>query len=173
MGKTSRIIFPSLETIFLVKIIKLFYADAYPGSGIFLTLDPGSGINIRDPQHFPILFPLPPASSFPHRPHRSSFPFLPFHFPLFSPLCLPSFFSVESLLTSYRSRRFASLWCALKWKVGSESSLKWCGYAILCWTTVYNNFVCCAELSRALPELEADAPAAELPGRQQQDPHVR
>ncbi len=37
----------------------------------------------------------------------------------------------------------------------------------------YNNCDCCAELSRALPELEADPPAAELPGRQQQDPHVR
>jgi hypothetical protein len=37
----------------------------------------------------------------------------------------------------------------------------------------YNSFDCCAELSRALPELEADPPAAELPGRQQQDPHVR
>jgi hypothetical protein len=37
----------SLETIFWVKILK--FSDADPGSGIFLTLDPGkfgSGINI-------------------------------------------------------------------------------------------------------------------------------
>ncbi len=41
----------SLETIFWVKILKFFYADPDPGSGIFLTLDPGSGmekIRIRD-----------------------------------------------------------------------------------------------------------------------------
>ncbi len=39
----------SLETIFLVKILKFFYAD--PGSGIFLTLNPGwenFGSVIRD-----------------------------------------------------------------------------------------------------------------------------
>jgi hypothetical protein len=55
----------SLETIFWVKIVKFFDADADvdPGSGnlfdpgIFLTQDPrwksdlGSGINIGDPQH--------------------------------------------------------------------------------------------------------------------------
>jgi hypothetical protein len=50
----------SLETIFWVKILKFF--DAVPGSGIFMTLDPGSGteknpdpesgINISDPQHW-------------------------------------------------------------------------------------------------------------------------
>jgi hypothetical protein len=47
----------SLETIFWVKIHKFFDADPDPGSGIFLTLDPGwkifgSGINILDPQHW-------------------------------------------------------------------------------------------------------------------------
>ncbi len=31
----------SLETVFRVKILKFFYADPDPGSGIFLTLDPG------------------------------------------------------------------------------------------------------------------------------------
>jgi hypothetical protein len=41
----------------LVKILKFFDADADPGSGIFLTVDPGwkkfgSGINILDPQHW-------------------------------------------------------------------------------------------------------------------------
>jgi hypothetical protein len=48
-----------LETIFQVKILKFFAANPDPGSGIFLTLDPGwkesdpgSGINIPDPQHF-------------------------------------------------------------------------------------------------------------------------
>jgi hypothetical protein len=46
----------SLKTIFWVKILKFFDADPDPGSGIFLTLDPGwkkfgSGINIPDPQH--------------------------------------------------------------------------------------------------------------------------
>jgi hypothetical protein len=30
-----------LETMFWVKILKFFDADADPGSGIFLTLDPG------------------------------------------------------------------------------------------------------------------------------------
>jgi hypothetical protein len=38
-----------LETFFGLKILKFF--DAHPGSGIFLTLDPGSGmdkIQIRD-----------------------------------------------------------------------------------------------------------------------------
>jgi hypothetical protein len=44
----------SLETSFGVKILKFFDAD--PGSGIFLTLDPGwkkfgSGMKIPDPQH--------------------------------------------------------------------------------------------------------------------------
>jgi hypothetical protein len=34
----------SLETIFWVKILKIFDADPDPGSGIFLTLDPGSGM---------------------------------------------------------------------------------------------------------------------------------
>jgi hypothetical protein len=41
----------SLEPIFWVKIIKFFNADPDPGSGIFLTLDPGCGmekIQIRD-----------------------------------------------------------------------------------------------------------------------------
>jgi hypothetical protein len=46
----------SLETIIWVKIFKFFDADPDPGSGIFLTLNPGwekfgSGINIPDPQH--------------------------------------------------------------------------------------------------------------------------
>jgi hypothetical protein len=31
----------SLETVFRVKILKFFDADLDPGSGIFLTLDPG------------------------------------------------------------------------------------------------------------------------------------
>jgi hypothetical protein len=64
MGKKSRSgsgmnipdhISESLETIFWIKIFKFFYAD--PGSGFFLTLDPGwknsvpgYGINIPDPQ---------------------------------------------------------------------------------------------------------------------------
>ncbi len=34
----------SLETIFWVKILKFFDVDPDPGSGIFVTLDPGSGI---------------------------------------------------------------------------------------------------------------------------------
>jgi hypothetical protein len=67
MGKNSRSgsgmnitehIFESLETIFWVKIFKFFDADPDPGSGVFLTLDPGwknsdpgSGINITDSQH--------------------------------------------------------------------------------------------------------------------------
>jgi hypothetical protein len=38
----------SLETIFLVKKLKFFNADADPE--IFSTLDPGSGKNILDPQ---------------------------------------------------------------------------------------------------------------------------
>jgi hypothetical protein len=41
----------SLETIFWIKILKFFDADPDSGSGTFLTLDPGSGINIPDPQH--------------------------------------------------------------------------------------------------------------------------
>ncbi len=48
----------SLETIFRLIILKLFDLDPNPGSGIFLTLDLGSGmekfrsvINIPDPQH--------------------------------------------------------------------------------------------------------------------------
>jgi hypothetical protein len=40
----------SLETVFRVKIPKFVEADPDPGSGIFFTLDPGSGINIQDPQ---------------------------------------------------------------------------------------------------------------------------
>jgi hypothetical protein len=39
----------SLETFFWVKILKFF--DAYADPGIFLTLDPGSGIKIADLQH--------------------------------------------------------------------------------------------------------------------------
>jgi hypothetical protein len=34
----------SLETIFGLKILKFFDADSDPGSGIFLTLSPGSGM---------------------------------------------------------------------------------------------------------------------------------
>jgi hypothetical protein len=48
----------SLEIIFCVKIHNFFDADPDPGSGIFLTVDPGwknsdpgSGINISNPQH--------------------------------------------------------------------------------------------------------------------------
>ncbi len=57
---TTRIISPSLETIFCVKILKFFVACPDSGSGIFWLgsqdpgwkkLDPGSGINIPDPQH--------------------------------------------------------------------------------------------------------------------------
>jgi hypothetical protein len=49
MGKKSESgyqdhISESLETTFWVKILKFFDADADPGSGIFLTLDPKSGI---------------------------------------------------------------------------------------------------------------------------------
>jgi hypothetical protein len=40
-----------LETIFGLKVFKFFDADPDPGSGIFLTRDPESGINIPDPQH--------------------------------------------------------------------------------------------------------------------------
>jgi hypothetical protein len=43
----------SVETIFGVQILEFFYAVPDPGSGIFLTLDPGSGmekIRIRDPR---------------------------------------------------------------------------------------------------------------------------
>ncbi len=46
-----------LETIFWIKILKFF--DSNPDPGIFLTLDPGtgmekirSGIDIPDPQHW-------------------------------------------------------------------------------------------------------------------------
>jgi hypothetical protein len=50
-----------LETIFWVKILKLFDADPDPGSGTFLTRDPvwkkfGSKINIPDPQH--LMYPV-------------------------------------------------------------------------------------------------------------------
>ncbi len=38
---TSRIIFQELRNNFWVKILKFFDADRDPGSGIFLTLDPG------------------------------------------------------------------------------------------------------------------------------------
>jgi hypothetical protein len=39
----------SLETIFWMKILKFFDADPDPGSGIFLTLNPGcEKIRIRD-----------------------------------------------------------------------------------------------------------------------------
>ncbi len=55
-GCTSRIIFRKAEKQFFgLKILKLFFADLDPGSGIFLTLDPGCisvpWINIPDPQH--------------------------------------------------------------------------------------------------------------------------
>jgi hypothetical protein len=52
-------IFESLKQFFGLKILKFFDADPDPGSGIFLILDPGpgmekfgSGINIPDPQHW-------------------------------------------------------------------------------------------------------------------------
>jgi hypothetical protein len=52
MGKeSSDHISQSFETIFGLKILKFFDADLDPGSGIFLTLDPLSGmekIRIRD-----------------------------------------------------------------------------------------------------------------------------
>jgi hypothetical protein len=56
-GMISRIhISESVETIFFVKILKFFDADAVPGSGNLF--DPGwknfgSVINIPDPQHCP------------------------------------------------------------------------------------------------------------------------
>jgi hypothetical protein len=40
----------SLETIFWVKNTLIFYADQDPGSGIFLTLDPGSGMEKFGPE---------------------------------------------------------------------------------------------------------------------------
>ncbi len=51
----------SLERIFWVKILKFFDADADPDSGSGNLFDPGSdpgsGINVPDPQHCPqILF---------------------------------------------------------------------------------------------------------------------
>jgi hypothetical protein len=39
----------SLETIFGLKILKLFDGDTDSGSEIFLTQDPGSKIRIQDP----------------------------------------------------------------------------------------------------------------------------
>jgi hypothetical protein len=39
----------SIETIFGLKIHEFFDVD--PGSGFFLTLDQGSGINMQNPQH--------------------------------------------------------------------------------------------------------------------------
>jgi hypothetical protein len=45
----------SLETFFWFKILKLFDADPDPGWKI---LDPGSGINIPDPQHWAHLLRL-------------------------------------------------------------------------------------------------------------------
>jgi hypothetical protein len=41
----------SLEQILGLKIFKFFFVHSDPGSGIFLILDLGSGINIPDPQH--------------------------------------------------------------------------------------------------------------------------
>jgi hypothetical protein len=53
-----------LETIFWVKILKVFDAHPDSGSGTLLNLDPGwkklgSGTNIPDPQHYifkPLIF---------------------------------------------------------------------------------------------------------------------
>jgi hypothetical protein len=47
----------TLETVFWIKILKFFYADADADPIIFLILDSGwkkfgSGINIPDPQHY-------------------------------------------------------------------------------------------------------------------------
>jgi hypothetical protein len=46
--------FESLETFFGIKILDslLLIRIQDPGSRIFLTVDPGSGINIPDPQHW-------------------------------------------------------------------------------------------------------------------------
>jgi hypothetical protein len=38
------------NSFFGLKMLKFFDEDPDPGSGIFSTLDPGSGINILDPQ---------------------------------------------------------------------------------------------------------------------------
>jgi hypothetical protein len=43
----------SLDQILGLKILRFFYADPDLGSGNFFTLNPGSGINIPDPQHLP------------------------------------------------------------------------------------------------------------------------
>ncbi len=45
MGKKSRSGSESLEKNFGLKILKFFDADPDPGSGIFFTLDPGSGMD--------------------------------------------------------------------------------------------------------------------------------
>jgi hypothetical protein len=49
----------SFETVLMLKMLKFFDVDPDPGYGVFLTLDPGfglekfrSGINIPDPQHW-------------------------------------------------------------------------------------------------------------------------
>jgi hypothetical protein len=42
----------SLETFFWIKILKFFDADADPDPGSGNLFDPGSGINIPDPQHW-------------------------------------------------------------------------------------------------------------------------
>jgi hypothetical protein len=78
----------SLETIFWVTIPKFFYADADPG--IFLTLDPGSGmenIRIRDPGyasriHNTTLFRVPEVNI----DHLQSLLFFLIHRPLFFPV---------------------------------------------------------------------------------------
>ncbi len=44
-------IFEGLDNFFWLKMLKFVDADPDPGSGNLLTLDPGSGINIPNPQH--------------------------------------------------------------------------------------------------------------------------
>jgi hypothetical protein len=116
------------------------------------------------PFHFP-----PATPSIPHGPNPLSSLLLPlfsFPFPSFlSPLSPWSGGSVDQLVAD--SHHFIRI------KVISRIGIRIKVMRMRNPLLNYNSFDCCAELSRALPELEADAPAAELPGRQQQDPHVR
>ncbi len=90
----------SLETIFWVKILKFFDAD--PGSGME-KFDPGSGINIPDPQHwYAALLALP-------------FIFMLLH-------CLNTLlFSVDNTVTVTRKRQLdLKCWCSLWFTVAKS-----------------------------------------------------